>query len=61
MQGQDQGQPFRGQNLSRPRTELLEAKAKHRGQRRKRSPKKRKGLQKFFFRQSPIHWRTQNF
>ena len=36
-----QGQPFRGQNLSRPRTGMLEAKAKDRGHRRKRSPKKK--------------------
>ena len=42
-----QGQPFRGQNLSRPRTGMLEAKAKDRGHRRKRSPKK-KGLEKYF-------------
>ena len=42
-----QGQPFRGQNLSRPRTGMLEAKAKDQGHRRKRSPKKRSS--KFFF------------
>ena len=42
-----QGQPFRGQNLSRPRTGMLEAKAKDQGLRRKCSLKK-KGLQKFF-------------
>ena len=36
-----QGQPFRGQNLSRPRTEMLEAKAKYQGHRRKRSQKKK--------------------
>ena len=47
VRGQGQGQPFRGQNLSRPRTGMLEAKAKDRGHRRKRSPKK-KGLQNFF-------------
>ena len=41
---QGQGQPFRGQNLSRPRTGMLEAK--DRGHRRMRSPKKeKKGLQ----------------
>ena len=39
--GQGQGQPFLGQNLSRPRTGML--KAKDRGHRSKRSPKK-KGL-----------------
>ena len=47
MRGQGQGQPFRGQNLSRPRTGMLEAKAKNQGHRRKRSPKK-KSLQNFF-------------
>ena len=36
-----QGQPFRGQNLSRPKTKMLEAKAKDRGHRRKRCPKKK--------------------
>ena len=36
-----------GQESSRPRTGMLEAKAKDRGHRRKRSPKK-KGLQKYF-------------
>ena len=46
IRGQGQGQPFRGQNLSRPRTGMLEAKAKDRGQRRKCSPKK-KGFQKY--------------
>ena len=59
IRGQGQGQPFRGQNLSRPRRGMLEAKAKDQGLRRKCSPKK-KSL-KFFFRRSPIHWRTQNF
>ena len=44
--GQGQGQPFRGQSLSRPRTGML--KAKDQGHRRKRFPKK-KGLQKIFF------------
>ena len=47
IRGQGQGQPFRGQNLSRPRTGMLEAKAKDHGHWRKCSPKK-KGLQKFF-------------
>ena len=47
VRGQGQGQPFRGQNLSRPRTEMLEAKAKDQGHKRNRSPKK-KGFQKFF-------------
>ena len=45
IRGQGQELPFRGQNLSRPRTGMLEAK--DRGHRRKRSPKK-KGLQKYF-------------
>ena len=46
-QVQGQGQPFRGQNLSRPRTGMLEAKAKDQGYSRKRSPKE-KSLQTFF-------------
>ena len=41
-----QGQPFRGQTLSRPRTRML--KAKDQGHKRKSSPKKKKGLQKSF-------------
>ena len=41
-QGQGQGQCFRGQNLSRPRTGMLEAKAKDQGHKRKCSPKKKK-------------------
>ena len=45
IRGQGQGQPFRGQNLSRPRTEMLEAKDQ--GHRRKRSPKKK--VFKIFF------------
>ena len=40
IRGQGQGQPFRGQTLSRPRTEMLEAKAKDQGHKRKCSPKK---------------------
>ena len=39
---QGQGQPFRGQTLSRPRTGMLEAKAKDQGHKRKCSPKKKK-------------------
>ena len=46
-QGQGQRQHFRGQNLSRPRTGMLEAKAKDQGHGRKYSPTK-KGLQKSF-------------
>ena len=58
-QGQGQGQPFRGHTLSRPRTGMLEAKAKDQGHSRKRSPKKK--VFKHFFRRSPIYKRTQNF
>ena len=47
IRGLGQGQPFRGQNLSRPRTGMFEAKAKDQGHGRKRSPEK-KGLQNFF-------------
>ena len=46
IRGQGQGQPFRGQTLSRPRTGMLEAKAKDQGHKRKCSPKK--GLHKKF-------------
>ena len=42
IRGQGQGQPFRGQTLSRPRTEMLEAKARDQGHKRKCSPKKKK-------------------
>ena len=38
---QGQGQPFQGQTLSRPRTGMLEAKAKDQGHRRKCFPKKK--------------------
>ena len=48
IRGQGQGQPFRGQTLSRPRTEMLEAKAEDQGHKRKCSPKKKKGLHKKF-------------
>ena len=44
---QGQGQPFRGQTLLRPRTGMLEAKAKDQGHKRKCSPKK-KSLHKHF-------------
>ena len=47
IRGQGQGQPFRGQTLSRPRTGMLEAKAKDQGHKRKCSPKK-KSLHKNF-------------
>ena len=48
IRGQGQVQPFRGQTLSRPRTGMLEAKAKDQGHKRKCSPKKKKGLHKNF-------------
>ena len=41
-----QGQPFRGQTLSRPRTGMLEAKDQ--GHKHKCSPKKKRSSQKFF-------------
>ena len=41
IRGQGQGQPFRGQTLSRPRTGMLEAKAKDQGHKHKCSPKKK--------------------
>ena len=40
IRGQGQGQPFRGQTLSRPRTGMLGAKAKDQGHSRKCSQKK---------------------
>ena len=43
-----QGQPFRGQTLSRPRTGMLEAMAKNQGHKRKCSPKKKKVFTKIF-------------
>ena len=52
IRGQGQGQPFRGQTLSKPRTGMLEAKAKDQGHKRKCSPKKKRSSQKFF-RRSP--------
>ena len=45
---QGQGQPFRGQTLSRPRTGMLEANAKNQGHSRKLSQKK-KGVFKNLF------------
>ena len=44
IRGQGQGQPFRGQNLSRPRTGMLEAKAKDTSA----SVLRKKSLQNFF-------------
>ena len=69
--GQGQGQPFRGQTLSRPRTGMLEAKAKdqeHKAQvlskKKKKGPhknfsgdlQKKKGLHKNF--SSDLHEKT---
>ena len=46
---QGQGQPFRGQTLSRPRTGMLEAKAKDQGHKAQvLSKKKKKGFHKNF-------------
>ena len=50
IRGQGQGQPFRGQTISRPWTGMLEAKAKDQGHKRKCSPKKKRSPQKFFRR-----------
>ena len=66
IRGQGQGHPFRGQTLSKPRTGMLEAKAKDQGQyqyqfihvpvhaskkgHKRKSSPKKKGLQKFFRR-----------
>ena len=49
IRGQGQGQPFRGQTLSRPRTGMLEAKDQ--GHKRECSPKKRSSQK--FFKRSP--------
>ena len=58
IRDQGQGQPFRGQTLSRPRTGMLEAKANDHGHSRKCSQKKKKkGLQKSF----SGNRRSQNF
>ena len=46
IRGQGQGQPFRGQTLSRPKTGMLEAKDQ--GHKRKCSPKKKKVFAKIF-------------
>ena len=54
IRGQGQGQPFRGQTLSRPRTGILEAKAKDQGHKAqvlsKKKKKKKRSSQKFFKR-----------
>ena len=61
IRGQRQGQPFRGQTLSRPKTGMLEVKAQDQGHSRKGSPKiKRKSPKKFFWL-SPIYWCSRNF
>ena len=53
IRGQGQGQPFRGQTLSRPRTGMLEAKAKDQGHKAQvLSQKKKKRSSQKFFRQS---------
>ena len=55
IRGQGQGQPFRGQTLSRPRTGMLEAKAKdqgHKAQVLSKKKKKKRSSQKFL-RRSP--------
>ena len=51
IRGQGQGQSYRGQTLSRPRTGMLEAKAEDQEHKRKCSPKKK--TSKIFFRRSP--------
>ena len=75
IRGQGQGQPVRGQNLSRPRprtafarTDPLEAKDRNaRGQSQgprtqaQAFSKKKKRSSKIFFKRSPVHWRSQNF
>ena len=51
IRGQGQGQPFRGQTLSRPRTGMLEAKAKdqgHKAQVLSKKKKKKKDFTKIF-------------
>ena len=49
IRGQGQGQPFRGQTLSRPRTGMLEAKAKDQGHKAQvLSKKKKKVFTKIF-------------
>ena len=48
IRGQGQGQPFRGQTLSRPRTGMLEAKAKDQGHKAQVLSIKKKGLHKNF-------------
>ena len=50
-----QGQPFRGQTLSRPRTGMLEAKAKDQGHKAQvLSKKKKKRSSRKIFKRSPL-------
>ena len=54
IRGQGQRQPFRGQTLSRPRTGMLEAKAKDQGHKAQvLSKKKKKRSSQKFFKRSP--------
>ena len=55
-QGQGQGHPFRGQTLSRPRTGMLEAKAKDQGHKAQvlSKKKKKKRFSQKFFKRSPL-------
>ena len=53
IRGQGQGQPYRGQTFSKPRTGILEAKAKDQGHKRKYSPKEKKMSSEKNFRRSP--------
>ena len=55
FRGQGQKQPFQGQTLSRPRTGMLEAKAKEQGHRRKCTQNK------IFFRRSPKKRTSKTF
>ena len=61
IRSQSQRQPFRGQTLSRPRTGMLEAKAKNQGHQRKCSPKKKKRSSQKFFWRSPKNRSSQKF
>ena len=55
IRGQGQGQPFRGQTLSRLRTGMLEAKAKDQGHKAQvLSKKKKKRSSQKFFKRSPL-------
>ena len=56
-----QGQPFRGQTLSRPRTGMLEAKAKDQGHKCKCSPKRKKVFTKISMRSQKKKSLHKNF